>query len=88
MVKMLDLLMTNQAIITTRQGTHGLPEDIRHTVVVADSAASFAGAIVNSLAHGGAVDLACRTRARQHFGIDKVKQLSRIIAGDLQSRCN
>lgn len=87
MVKMLDLLMTNQPIITTSQGTHGLPEEIKHTVVIADTAVAFAKAIIDRLAHGQ-VDLALRAHVRRHFGIDKVKAVMCTISDDLANKCS
>jgi glycosyltransferase involved in cell wall biosynthesis len=65
-VKMLDMLMTDAAIVTTSQGIAGLPPQVRSCVRVADDAHAFAAAILEALEEP-APELAARCELRKAF---------------------
>ena len=69
-VKMLDMLMTDRPIVTTTQGTRGLPAEVAALLLVADTAPAFADAVCAVLAQAQAnVDVAERARVRQQFSV-------------------
>ena len=67
-VKMLDMLMTDRPIVTTTQGTRGLPVEVAALLLVADTAPAFADAVCAALAQAG-VDVVERARVRQQFSV-------------------
>jgi len=67
-VKMLDMLMTDQPIVTTTQGTRGLPAEVAALLLVADTAPAFADAVCEALDQA-VVDVAERARVRQQFSV-------------------
>ena len=79
-VKMLDMLMTDNPIVTTSQGTRGLPRDFKSLFRVADDPTAFALSINDELV-SPTVDLAARRNARTAFCIDKVGQALSIAMG-------
>jgi glycosyltransferase involved in cell wall biosynthesis len=79
MVKMLDMLMTNQPIITMPQGLYGLPTETRDAVSVASSPSEFASQIVKFLNLESRVDLISRDQVRRSFSSDKIKELVDLI---------
>ena len=68
-VKMLDMLMTDRPIVTTTQGTRGLPADVVALLLVADTAEAFATAVCAALQQG-TVDMVERARVRRQFSVD------------------
>ena len=68
-VKMLDMLMTDRQIVTTTQGTRGLPAEVAALLQEADTAETFAAAVAGALDER-AIDLLTRTRVRQQFSVD------------------
>ena len=79
-VKMLDMLMTDCPIVTTTQGTRGLPPDMAALLHVADTAQAFADAVCHALAQG-TVDTAARALARRQFGVEGVRLALLQLAG-------
>jgi len=79
MVKMLDMLMTNQPIITMPQGLYGLPAEAKDAVSVAFSPSEFANQIVKFLNLESRVDLISRDQVRRTFSSDKIKELIDLI---------
>lgn len=67
-VKMLDMLMTDRPIVTTTQGTRGLPAEVVALLQVADTAETFAAAVAGALG-GRAIDVLTRSRVRQQFSV-------------------
>lgn len=67
-VKMLDMLMTDAPIVTSTQGTRGLPSELKNLLNVADSAEDFAALICRELACSS-VDMSARSRARRFFTV-------------------
>lgn len=67
-VKMLDMLMTDAPIVTTAQGTRGLPGDFRKLFRIADEAALFAQAVCEELRES-TVDRSARALAREVFSV-------------------
>lgn len=72
-LKTLDMLMTDRPIVTTTQGTRGLPEDVTAQLQVADAPQEFANAVCRALALN-TVDTQARSRARRWFTVDGVQQ--------------
>ena len=70
-LKMLDMLMTDAPIVTRSQGVRGLPTEFAAQCVVAESAESFAAAIVRVL-DDASIDTAARERARRRFTLAAV----------------
>lgn len=70
-VKMLDMLMTDRPIVTTTQGTRGLPAEVAALLQVADTAEAFATAVAAQLG-GSTIDMPARSRVRQQFSVDGV----------------
>jgi glycosyltransferase involved in cell wall biosynthesis len=71
-VKILDMLMTDRPIVTTTQGTRGLPVEVTALLRVADTAAEFAEAVCAALDQAQAqasADVAERARVRQQFSV-------------------
>jgi len=68
-VKMLDMLMTDRPIVTTTQGTRGLPAEVAALLQVADNASAFADAVCAAL-HQGTVDMATRAQVRRQFSVE------------------
>jgi hypothetical protein len=84
-VKMLDMLMTDVPIVTTRQGTRGLPPDIAELMLVAETAEEFAAAICRALAAEPTGATAMRRQAREKFSNAAVaKALSLAGAEEIQ----
>lgn len=79
-LKMLDMLMTDRPIVTTTQGTRGLPGELASLVFVADDADSFAQAVCLAL-EGAAIDLPMRRTARRQFGLEGVAGALRALCG-------
>lgn len=79
MVKMLDMLMTNQPIVTMPQGLYGLPTGAKDAVSVATSVSEFASQVVEFLNHECEVDLMSRDQARRNFSQGKIKELIDLI---------
>lgn len=69
-VKMLDMLMTDRPIVTTTQGTRGLPAEVAGLLRVADDAPAFAAAVCAALGHAPTPsELAQRARVRLQFSV-------------------
>jgi glycosyltransferase involved in cell wall biosynthesis len=73
-VKALDMLMTDAPIVSSHQGTCGMPEEVKQLFHVHDDAEGFAQAILQELEHSS-VDLAARVRARRFFSRDAISDL-------------
>lgn len=72
-LKMLDMLMTDRPIVTTTQGTRGLPPEVAAQLQVADAPQDFADAVCRALALD-TVDAAARTRVRRQFTVHGLQQ--------------
>ncbi|MCZ4313843.1 glycosyltransferase [Comamonadaceae bacterium G21597-S1] len=74
MVKILDMLMTDAPIVSTKQGASGLPDIVKDQLIIVDDASSFAREIVQALSNPNMhpVD---RTAARATFSIDRIEAL-------------
>lgn len=86
-VKMIQMLMTAAPIVTTAQGTQGLPPDISSLVRVSDTAQGFADGIVDALS-GPPPAAHERDAVRQLFGVDAVRDAlarARSLAGPADS---
>lgn len=84
MVKMLDMLMTDQPIVTMRQGLYGLPSEVKDTVSVATSTSDFANQIIEYLKGKKTVDLNSRDKVRKNFSSDKIQALVDLIAREVK----
>lgn len=71
-LKMLDMLMTDNPIVTRSQGSRGLPSLCTSEFNIADTKEDFAASILRSL-EGGEVDLEARQRARSLFTLDSLE---------------
>ena len=78
-VKMLDMLMSDAPIVTTSQGTRGLPPEFKTLFRVADHADAFAEAICEELRQPS-VDPSARARARRVFSVNAVGEALKIAA--------
>ncbi len=78
-LKMLDMLMTDRPIVTTTQGTRGLPAEAVALLQVADTADDFAAAVAGALSCS-AIDVLTRSRVRQQFGVDGLGTALRHLA--------
>ena len=76
---MLDMLMTDRPIVTTTQGTRGLPAEVVALLQVADTAEAFAAAVAGALG-GRAIDVLTRSRVRQQFSVDGLGAALRNLA--------
>lgn len=72
-LKMLDMLMTDRPIVTTTQGTRGLPVEVAVQLQVADAPQDFADAVIKALMLG-TVDAEARARVRRQFTIDGLRE--------------
>ncbi|KAF3998163.1 glycosyltransferase [Glaciimonas immobilis] len=70
-VKMLDMLMTDTSIVTTSQGTRGLPFSFKLLFRIADGTVAFAKAVCEEL-HASSVSAADRAEARETFSVAAV----------------
>lgn len=77
-LKMLDMLMTDRPIVTTTQGTRGLPAEVVAQLQVADAAQPFADAVCRALADGQ-VDTAGRAAARRPFTVQGLQQALQLL---------
>lgn len=79
MVKMLDLLMTNQPIVTMPQGIYGLPKEVSNTVTIVDDAAAFSIAISDYLTNNKLLDVALREKVRGGFSTEKIQEVLKMM---------
>lgn len=80
-LKLMDMLMTDAHVITTRQGVRGLPADVVAAVRVAEDRDDFVDALVAAL--DAPLPLALRTArdaARRRFGVEAVGEAVRLAA--------
>jgi glycosyltransferase involved in cell wall biosynthesis len=73
-VKALDMLMTDAPIVSSHQGTYGMPEEVKRLFRVHDDAEGFAQAILQELERPS-TDLAARARARRFFSRDAISAI-------------
>ena len=73
-VKMLDMLMTDVTIVTSVQGTRGLPQHFASLFHITDDPRQFAEFVCQGLDKPG-VDLKARVAARQQFGVCALKAI-------------
>lgn len=78
-LKMLDMLMTDRPIVTTTQGTRGLPAEVVALLQVADAPQAFADAVCFALAQGG-IDVAARAEVRRAFTVDGLQRALQLLA--------
>ncbi len=78
-VKALDMLMTDAPIVSSVQGTCGMPEEMKRLFRIHDDAEGFAQAIVEELEHPS-VDIAARAHARRLFSREAVGALMKRLA--------
>lgn len=86
-MKSIDMLMTDAPLVSTRQGTRGLPAEIASLFRVHDDTEGFSSAIVAGLAAPAAED-AARRRARECFSIDAVRRVVTQLQTALPPRCS
>ena len=78
-VKMLDMLMTDAPIVTSSQGTRGLPAEFKSLFRIADDADAFARAVIEEL-NVPSVDLSVRGAARNIFSVAAIEQVLEVAA--------
>ncbi|AKR43385.1 glycosyltransferase family 4 protein [Methylophilus sp. TWE2] len=83
MVKMLDLIMTDQPIVSTTQGIYGLPETVRETISIADDANSFSRSILNYLLEKEHVNLPVRDQVRRLFSTKRIQEVVEKVKSEL-----
>lgn len=81
-VKALEMLMMDVPIISSWQGTRGMPDSMKELFHVHDEAAGFAQAIVENLA-APLLNLNARIEARRLFSIEAIREMYRIIQSEI-----
>ena len=84
-VKAIEMLMTQAPVVSARQGTQGLPPEVKRLFRVADDAAGFARQIVEAI-ESGPVRSPERDKARELFGIAGLERALRALPRDLTRR--
>lgn len=83
MVKMLDLIMTDQPIVSTTQGIYGLPESVKETIAIADTASSFAQSILDYLLEKEQINLPGRQMVRGLFSTQRIQSVVEKVKSDI-----
>lgn len=83
MVKSIEMLFFDAALVSTQQGTYGVPPEAKACFAVSDQPEKFAGWVLDLLGGVRTQDMAARLAARRIFGPDSLTAVLGHIAADV-----